>query len=95
MTDSNLEQPIVAVAAEAKPELPRAAESRTKVLVLLFVVLGPLALGVLWKSPRFSPAWKVVLTVLTLGQFVLVVWLLWYWVRWFLASLAKAGVFRP
>lgn len=88
------EEPIVAVAAEARPEPPKAAESRTKVVVLLFVVLGPLALGVLWKSPRFSRAWKVVLTLLTVGQFVLVVWVLWYAVRWFLASLATAGVFR-
>jgi hypothetical protein len=33
------------------------------VLVLLFVVLGPLGLPYLWKSPRFSHGLKVVLTV--------------------------------
>ena len=33
------------------------------VLVLLFVVLGPLALPNLWKSPRFSQGLKVVLTI--------------------------------
>ena len=33
------------------------------VLILLFVVLGPLALPNLWKSPRFSQAMKVVLTI--------------------------------
>jgi hypothetical protein len=36
------------------------------VLILLFVVLGPLALPYLWKSPRFSHRLKVVLTILVL-----------------------------
>lgn len=34
------------------------------VLVLLFVVLGPLGLPYLWKSPKFSRSLKTVLTVL-------------------------------
>ena len=33
------------------------------VLVLLFVVLGPLALPNLWKSPRFSQGLKIALTI--------------------------------
>ena len=33
------------------------------VLLLLFVVLGPLGLPYLWKSPRFSHGLKVVLTI--------------------------------
>jgi len=37
------------------------------VLILLFVVLGPLALPYLWKSPRFSRHMKIVLTVLVLA----------------------------
>jgi hypothetical protein len=37
------------------------------VLVLLFLVLGPLALPFLWRSPRFSRPVKVVLTVLELA----------------------------
>jgi hypothetical protein len=37
------------------------------VLVLLFVVLGPLALPFLWRSPRFSRPLKVVLTLLVLA----------------------------
>jgi hypothetical protein len=36
------------------------------VLLLLFVVLGPLALRNLWKSPCFSRRMKIVLTVLEL-----------------------------
>jgi hypothetical protein len=34
------------------------------VLVMLFVVLGPLGLPYLWKSPKFSRGMKTVLTVL-------------------------------
>jgi hypothetical protein len=41
--------------------------------LLLFVVLGPFGLPYLWKSPRFSRAMKVTLTVLLvayMGLFV-------------------------
>lgn len=78
------------VAAEPVPETPRPtpmtaiAASRWKVLALLFVVLGPLALPVLWKSPRFSRAGKLVLTILVAIQTVAVIWILWYFVSWFL-----------
>jgi len=37
------------------------------VLVLLFLVLGPLALPYLWRSPSFSRHLKVVLTVLVVA----------------------------
>jgi hypothetical protein len=37
------------------------------VLLLLFVVLGPLGLPYLWKSPRFSHRLKMVLTVLVIA----------------------------
>jgi len=37
------------------------------VLILLFLVLGPLALPYLWRSPSFSRRLKVVLTVLALA----------------------------
>jgi hypothetical protein len=33
------------------------------VLLLLFVVLGPLGLPLLWRSPSFTRGWKIVLTV--------------------------------
>lgn len=75
------------LAEVAKPERPRPGESLGRLLLLLFVALGPLALGMLWKNSRLSVRWKVVLTALTAGQLVLVVWLLWYVASWFLASL--------
>jgi hypothetical protein len=33
------------------------------VVLLLFLVLGPLGLPLLWKSPSFTRGWKFVLTV--------------------------------
>ena len=36
------------------------------VLAMLFFVLGPLGLPLLWKSPRFTTVWKWALTVLVL-----------------------------
>ena len=33
------------------------------VLLLLFVVLGPLGLPLLWRSPSFTRGWKIALTV--------------------------------
>ena len=33
------------------------------VVVLLFLVLGPFGLPLLWKSPSFTRGWKIVLTV--------------------------------
>jgi hypothetical protein len=33
------------------------------VVVLLFLVLGPLGLPFLWRSPSFTRGWKIILTV--------------------------------
>jgi ribosomal protein L40E len=41
-------------------------DSRVTVLTMLFAVLGPLALPLLWRSSRFSLTWKIVLTLLVL-----------------------------
>jgi hypothetical protein len=43
------------------------SESPWVVLPLLFVVLGPLALPLLWRSRQFTLVWKCVLTVLVAG----------------------------
>ena len=39
---------------------------RLFVLVMLFVVMGPFGLPLLWKSPHFTKGWKQILTALTL-----------------------------
>ena len=51
------------------------------VLLLLFVILGPLALPILWKSPHFSRRWKIVLTVIELLYVVLLLDETWRVVR--------------
>jgi hypothetical protein len=43
------------------------------VLFLLFVVLGPLGLPYLWKSPSFSRAFKAVLTGLVIAYTALLI----------------------
>ncbi len=43
------------------------------VLVLLFFVLGPLGLPLLWKSPGFTRGWKIVLTALMVIYTVMLV----------------------
>jgi len=41
------------------------------VLLLLFVVLGPLGLPLLWRSGSFTRPWKIVLTIATVIYTVL------------------------
>jgi len=65
------------------------SESRWAVLLMLFAVLGPLAIPMLWRSSRFSRTWKAVLTVLVLALTVLLVWLLWYVVAMTLEPLGE------
>lgn len=85
-----------AVAAQPVFDRPRPrpdmAERPGMVLVLLFLVLGPLALPVLWRSSKFSPAWKIALTILVVIQTVIVVWLLWYVIYLFIESLREYGI---
>jgi len=60
----------------------RIAASRWQVLVLLFLAAGPLALPVLFRSPRFSRPWKLVLLLLVILQTALVVLLVVLFARW-------------
>lgn len=69
------------------------AQSQRTVLILLFVVLGPVALPLLWQSPRFSPLWKVILTILVVIQTALVVLIAWYTIDVFIvAPLKEHGI---
>jgi ribosomal protein L40E len=64
-------------------------DGRISVLTMLFAVLGPLALPLLWQSPRFSLAWKVVLTLAVLLLTGIVVGLFCYVVQMTLAPLKE------
>ncbi|MFB3895825.1 MAG: hypothetical protein ACE14V_05930 [bacterium] len=44
------------------------------VLLMLFVVVGPFAFPLLWKSPRFNRTSKIILTI---GVSILTIFLLW------------------
>jgi len=48
------------------------------VLPLLFVVLGPLALPLLWRSRRFTRPWKIALSVIVVAVTLYAVWQVWY-----------------
>jgi hypothetical protein len=68
---------------------PRWSESPWVVLSLLFLVLGPLALPLLWRSRRFTPRWKVVLTVVVTGLTVLLLWQVWFTFQQAMVSLGE------
>jgi hypothetical protein len=94
-SDDRLVTPVpVEPVSDAPKPLPDVADSRWAVLVLLFAALGPLALGVLWRSPKFSRGWKVFLTVLVLIFTVVVVVVLWYAIDRFVEALRQYGVIR-
>jgi drug/metabolite transporter (DMT)-like permease len=53
-------------------------ESPWFVLAMLFLVLGPLALPLLWRSRRFNRPWKILLSLIVMGVTVFVVGQIWY-----------------
>jgi magnesium-transporting ATPase (P-type) len=48
------------------------------VLLMLFVVAGPFALPLLWRSPNFNGASKLILTILVIIITIFLIWLI-YW----------------
>ena len=76
------------VLSSAKPFV--SWESPWVILPLLFLVLGPLALPLLWRSRRFTLLWKSILTVLVTGLTVILLWGTWFTVEHALAPLLKA-----
>ncbi len=61
-----LTPPAALASVEAGPKPPNWTESPVTVLLGLFVFFGPLALPLLWRSRRFTRAWKIALTVVVL-----------------------------
>ena len=64
-------------------------ESPVVVLPLLFLVLGPLALPLLWRSRRFTRVWKIIHTILVLGETVFLAWTAWFALQQAMASLQQ------
>jgi RNA polymerase subunit RPABC4/transcription elongation factor Spt4 len=55
----------------------RLRESPWLILPLLFLLLGPLAFGMLWRSRQFSRPWKIIFTIVVTGLTVWACWRLW------------------
>ena len=51
---------------------PKWYHNKVLVVLMLFLVLGPFGLPLLWKNPLFSKRWKWILTVLILVYTALV-----------------------
>jgi hypothetical protein len=69
---------------------PAVWDSPWVILPLLFLVLGPLALPLLWSSRRFTFLWKSILTAIVLGMTVLLIWATWFITQNTLAQLQQA-----
>jgi hypothetical protein len=80
----------VSLGVSAGGKHPAAWESPWVILPLLFFVLGPLALPLLWRSRCFTPLWKWALTIIITALTVLLVWTMWIEVQHALAPLQKA-----
>lgn len=69
------------VVAEALPDWSAGgrkwSQNRWVVLAMLFLVLGPLGLPMLWRSREFSPTWKAVVTTLILAVTAAVAVMIW------------------
>ena len=65
---------------------------RVTEILMLFFVLGPVGLPLLWKSPHFSKLWKQILTALTLIYTALMIWMLVSAVTVSLRTLSSLGL---
>lgn len=59
-----------------KKETSKWYDSQLIILLLLFGVLGPLALPLLFKSSKFSLTQKTILTIIMLGYTGFLIWLI-------------------
>ena len=69
---------------------PRWQPSPVVVIILLFVVLGPFALGILWRNERFSRNAKWVLTVLVIIYTAAMAWYIYVAVQEVTTEVNKA-----
>jgi len=61
-------------------------------VIAAVLVLGPLAFPLLWKSPRFSLAWKILITLLTTAAAIFLTAVSWELYRILWRSLKAAGL---
>ena len=70
------------------------SESPWVILPLLFLILGPFALPLLWRSHRFTLVWKYVLTILMFAVTAALLWSMWFTVQQALAPLQQLDQLR-
>ena len=51
------------------------------VLIALFLLLGPFAFPLLWKSPRFNLTWKILLTAAVAAMTYYIIAGFWHLIR--------------
>jgi hypothetical protein len=71
-----------------KAQIVAPPEPRWLVLVMLFVLMGALAVPMLWRSPHFARPTKIVLSVLAFLQTTIVLIILAIVVVWFFGQIA-------
>ena len=57
---------------------PSSSESPWVVLPLIFLILGPFGLPLLWRSRRFTLLWKSVITIVIVGLTAMILWGIWF-----------------
>jgi hypothetical protein len=86
--------PVVASVKVAATRKSKGADNPWVVLMMLFVVLGPLALPMLWRSRGFSPLWKTLLTLVMVGVTALLLFLMWFVIAKALVPLQQLKTLR-
>jgi hypothetical protein len=68
----------VQIVTEPRPVRPRASDNPWIVLTMLFLVLGPLGLPMLWHGRAFTLRGKWILTAVTVLYVAFVCWFAWF-----------------
>jgi hypothetical protein len=68
----------VRIVPEPRPIRPAISDNPWIVLIMLFFVLGPFALPMLWQGRAFTLRWKWIWTLLMIVFTLLLCWLLWF-----------------
>ena len=72
-----------------KEKIVAPPEQAWVVLLMLFVLMGPLAFPMLWESPHFGRATKIVLTVLVCILTMVALVVLWLVTVWFVEQICS------
>ena len=84
----------VSLASAPSVQQAKWSESPWVVLPHLFLILGPFALPLLWRSRRFTLVWKSILTVVMLGVTVYLLWSIWLILHQVMVSLQEVDNVR-